>query len=117
MILGLLSFMLSAAATTAPLHVHTIYTPSGFDSESSAFVVVNGVYPNSCYSWGGAIVEHKDEFTHEISPKADISEGPCLKILIPFTEEVALGRLSTGTHVLRFLNGDTTYSQWNLEIE
>ena len=92
------------------------YVPGGFDSESDAFVVVNGIYPNGCYNWGRSEVEHKG-LSHEVTMFASVSSGMCTMVLVPFTEEVHLGQLESGTHKVRFLNGDGTSFEKILEVE
>lgn len=93
------------------------FVPGGFDSESDAFVVVNGIFPNGCYRWTRAAVEHRSDNLHEIRNFANVTSGMCIMVLVPFTKEVHLGKLSTGTHKLRFLNGDGTYLEKQMVIE
>jgi len=38
-------------------------------------------------------------------------------VLVPFTKEIRLGKLQTGKHALRFLNGDGTYLEKSLVVE
>jgi hypothetical protein len=97
--------------------INGVYTPSGFDSNSDAYVVVNGIFQNGCYKWKRADVTNKDEFTQEITSVASVSQGMCIMVLIPFQKEVRLGKLSSGKHKLRFLNGDGTYLEKDLVVE
>lgn len=94
-----------------------VYIPSGFDSASDAFVVVNGLFPNTCYSWKTAAITHLSATDHEIRSIATVKEGICMMMLVPFQHEVQLGRLSRGKHMLRFVGGDGTYVQKQLTIE
>jgi hypothetical protein len=48
---------------------------------------------------------------------ATVSQGMCMMVLIPFTQEVRLGELQSGTHQLRFISGDGTYLQKTMVIE
>jgi hypothetical protein len=97
--------------------LNDVYVPAGFDSEADAYVVVNGIFPNGCYRWKGAEVDHKDSFNHEIRSKAMVSQGLCLMVLMPFQKEVRLGQLESGTHQLRFVNGDGTYLEKTMKVE
>lgn len=97
--------------------VHDAYVPGGFSSESDAYVVVNGVFPNSCYRWSRAEVRNSAQKVHEIVSMARVTQGMCLMVLVPYTKEVRLGQLERGTHTLRFMNGDGTYFERSLEIE
>jgi hypothetical protein len=38
-------------------------------------------------------------------------------VLVPFSKEVNLGRLSPGQHNLKFVNGDETSFERNLKVE
>ena len=110
------SIEMSDEARVKPVHVNSAFIPSGFSSDADAYVIVSGIFPNGCYSWARAEVEHKD-FTHEVTTLARVTNGPCLKMLIPFTEKVNLGRLHRGDHLVRFVNGDGTYTDKPVTIE
>lgn len=97
--------------------INSVYVPGGFDSASDVFVVVNGIFPNGCYKWGRAEVTDQDPFHHEIKSIADVTQGMCIMVLVPFQKEVRLGRFASGKHNLRFLNGDGTYIEKALVIE
>lgn len=93
------------------------YVPSGFDSSSDAFVVVSGIFPNSCYRLKDATVEHVGPALHEVTTYATVTEGLCLMVLVPFNKEARLGKLQAGEHKLRFMNGDGTFMERNLVVE
>lgn len=97
--------------------LNSVYIPSGFDSGSDVFVVVNGIFQNGCYSWKRADVSHNDTYKHEIKSIASVSPGVCIMVLIPFQKEVRLGKFAPGTHTLRFDNGDGTYFDKALIVE
>jgi hypothetical protein len=93
--------------------------PGGFDSSTDAYVIESGVFPNGCYRWKRAEVTSSadQKNLHEIRTIASVSQGMCLMVLVPFTKEVKLGKLSAGVHTLRFVNGDGTYLERTLNIE
>lgn len=97
--------------------INDAYIPSGFDSSSDAFVVVNGLFPNSCYRYRDAKVDHIGPALHEVRAYAQVTEGLCLMVLVPFSKEVQLGKLSAGEHAIRFVNGDGTFWEKRLTIE
>lgn len=97
--------------------INSVYIPAGFDSGSDAYVVVNGIFQNSCYKWKRAEITNKDNFTHEVKNIATVSQGMCLMVLVPFQKEVRLGQMATGSHTLRFLNGDGTYLEKTMVVE
>ena len=91
--------------------------PGGFDSQTDAYVIESGVFPNGCYKWKRADVTNPKANLLEIRTIASFSQGMCLMVLVPFTKEVKLGRLSAGTHTLRFINGDGTYLERTVSVE
>jgi hypothetical protein len=97
--------------------VNDAYIPSGFDSASDAFVVVSGIFPSGCYQWKEAQVEHIGPTLHQIKAMANVFEGLCIMVMVPFQKEVQLGKLAVGDHSLRFVNGDGTYFEKRLSIE
>lgn len=97
--------------------LHGVFIPGSFDSNTEAYVVVNGIFPNGCYKWGRAEVAHINTFTHEIKSYANVTPGLCTMVLIPFQKDVRLGKLSQGEHTLRFLSGDGTYLDKAFKVE
>lgn len=97
--------------------INEAFVPGGFDSQSDAFVVVSGIFPNGCYRWKNAEVKNVSQFVHEVTSHALVNQGMCLMVLVPFSKDVRLGQLDQGTHSLRFVNGDGTYMEKTLTIE
>lgn len=98
------------------ISVMDAFVPGGIKANQNAYVVVNGLFPNSCYSLIGEEVKHVDGFTHEIRTIAKVRSGICLRVLVPFNREISLGQLSQGTHVVRFISDDATYFEKNMTI-
>jgi hypothetical protein len=97
--------------------VNDVYVPSGFDSRSEVFVVANGWFPNSCYKFSQAKVDHVSPTLHEVRTYASVTEGLCLTVIVPFHQEIQIGRLEPGEHSLRFVSGDGTYLEKKVVIE
>ncbi len=97
--------------------INNVYIPGGFDSEADAYVVVSGIFPNGCYRWKGASIKNNTATEHEITSMASVVQGMCIQVLVPFSKDVRLGKLSTGTHTLKFLGGDGTYMERKLVVE
>lgn len=93
------------------------FVPGGFDSEADAYVIVSGIFQNGCYAWNRGDVKNVTEFNHEIRSVASVSQGMCIMVLVPFQKEIKLGKLSSGTHSLKFMNGDGTYLEKSLVVE
>lgn len=100
-----------------PLPVSDVFIPSGFDSGSDAYVVLNGYFPNSCYVFKDAQINHLSATEHEVYPTALVKPGMCLMMLMPYTQEVRLGRFERGDHTLRFMNGDGTFIEKHMKVE
>ena len=123
LILAVLTSLSAKAVNTDPsskdinIGISEVFVPGGFSSTSDAYVVVSGLFPNSCYSWKWAIVTSPTALIHEIKSIASVSQQMCLMVMIPFQKDVNLGRLQSGAHTLRFLNGDGTFFERALKID
>jgi|SRR3989344_3506938 len=105
-------------ARDAIVQISDVYIPSHLTADSESYVVVYGLYSNSCYRWKDAIVMHREEeFEHIIEAHAMVQQGMCLMVLVPFSQEVKLGRLKMGTHMLRFINGDGTFFEKMMHVK
>jgi hypothetical protein len=68
-----LAFSLHVKADDVPavkeivIGINDVFVPAGFDSESDAYVVVSGLFPNGCYQWKGASVKDVSTFEHQIT--------------------------------------------------
>ncbi len=117
------SFLIQTKAVAAEItrdlavSINHIFTPDGFDSNSEAFVIISGLFPNGCYRWKGVEKNDLSQFEHEFISMATVTQGLCIQVIIPFTIDVQLGKLQTGTHTLRFLSNDGTYLEKSLIVE
>lgn len=116
-VLGGLFVDAAPSPKTVQLGISGVFVPGGFDSSADAYVVVNGIFQNGCYKWSGAKVTSVDTFNHEIKSYANVNPGMCIMVLIPYQKEIRLGKLSSGKHNLKFLNGDGTYLEKNMVVE
>jgi hypothetical protein len=100
------------------LRVGDAFTPTGLTSATDAYVTVSGIFSNTCYRWDRAEVTNSTPLIHEIKCIADVGQHTmCAMHIVPYQKRIELGRLATGTHTLRFLNGDGTYFEKTLTIE
>ena len=97
--------------------VNDVFIPGGFDSTADSYVVVSGIFPNGCYRWKEANVNHTTTYSHEVTSVAAVTQGMCIQVMIPFSKDVRLGQLATGMHSLKFLSSDGTYLEKKLVIE
>lgn len=93
------------------------FIPSGFDSSADQLVVVNGYFPNGCYSFDSVKIVHNDNYNHEVSVFANVQQGICTMALIPYQKEVFLGVLAAGEHKLTFPSGDGTVMEKKFVVE
>jgi hypothetical protein len=105
-----------AASRQSSVNLSTVVIPSGFDN-SEPVAVLGGLFPNSCYTWEKAEVTHVDQTTHEVRSFAQIRDGYCLMVMLPFSEEVPLGTFKTGQHKIKFVNSDGSYIEKTLDVE
>lgn len=108
-----------SAATDAKevmIGINDAFIPGGFNSGSDAFVVASGIFPNGCYRWSKAQVTTSGNL-HEVKSFATVQQGLCIMVLVPFNKEIRLGKLDSGTHQVRFVNGDGTYLEKQMVIE
>jgi len=119
MMMPLLSHAKTAPVTKqVNVTVSSAYVPGGFSSTTDAYVIVSGMFSNSCYQWDRADVNNLNAFTHEIRVIADVTQNMmCAMHLVPYQKEVDLGVLQSGAHTLRFIGGDGTYFEQGLTIE
>lgn len=105
-------------AVEVPIGVNSAFVPGGFDSTADVFVVVSGLFPNTCYSWNKAEIQNQTGSNKiKISSYARVTQGVCMMVLVPFQKEVHLGQLSAGDYTLEFSSGDGTYFEKTLHIE
>lgn len=128
---GLFSAMLFLATLALPLHTEAVqgqnrevivgineaYIPGGFDIYSDTYVIASGIFPNGCYRWSRADIKHVDQYNHEIRSIANVQQGMCIMVLVPFNKEIKLGRFNAGKHTLKFVNGDGTYLEKTMVVE
>lgn len=112
----LFSVSARAAVREVPLGISDAYLPRA-RANAEAVAVVNGLFQNGCYKWSRATVTDLPGALHEIRSYANVQSGMCIMVLVPFTKEIALGKLAAGTHRLRFVNGDGTYLEKQLSVE
>jgi hypothetical protein len=98
------------------INLSDVFVPSETKSSGESYVVISGMFQNGCYSWNRAEVTHKNDFEHEIKVVANVSQGMCIMVLVPYSKEVMLGKLIQGEHTLRFINGDNTYFERPMNI-
>lgn len=97
--------------------VNGVYVASDVKSNTDVIVVVNGLFPNGCYSLGEPRIDHKSNFDHDIYTIAKVKQGICLRVLVPFTKEISVGKLAVGKHNLRFVADDGTSVEKIIDVK
>jgi hypothetical protein len=96
--------------------ISSVFIPNGFGT-NDPFAVISGMFPNSCYSFKGVQVTNVTPTLHEVRATASVRQGMCLMMLIPYSEEAPLRKLDRGTHTLRFMSNNGTYTERSVEIQ
>lgn len=89
-----------------------IFVPNGFDDNDQVEVVTDGYLPDTCYRLRPTVVV-VDVSTKKISiqPKADIFEGVCLDVTVPFTTVVPIATgVPSGTYEIAAYDGSLKQS-------
>jgi hypothetical protein len=76
-----------------------VFAPIGFDDNDEVSVVIDGYLPSGCYRLMRPEVKI-DPLTRQITvvPTARYFDVPCIDALIPYWQEVRLGRLAQGDY-------------------
>jgi len=72
--------------------ISAVYAPGGFDDNDNVQVVIEGIFPNSCY-WAGPVKVSVNEKRIEINHEAYYVDGHCYDMLSPYTKVVDIGIL------------------------
>lgn len=97
--------------------VSNVFVPGGFDSNSESYVVINGMFPNGCYKFKNSQINNVSTYVHEVTTMASVSQGMCIQVFVPYSTDVKLGKLQSGTHTLKFMSNDGTFLQKELVVE
>ena len=84
------------------------YIPAGLKTNQDAFLVVNGLFPNACYTFSSAEVIHIDDFTHQVKTLVKVRSGACARVMTPFNQQISLGDLKPGEHKIKMVSDDDT---------
>lgn len=96
--------------------VSEAYIPGGFDSNDRAQMVVAGYFTNTCYRLGPT-EKTIDESTGTLSirQKAYKYKGPCLMMMVPYSETVKIGILKAKDY--KVVDGKTGNALGELPIK
>ncbi len=97
--------------------VMDVYVPSSLKGDQQGYVVITGLFPNTCYTFNRTEVNNVSAFEHEIRAIANVRSGICLRMLVPFNSELPLGYLKKGQHKLSFIADDGTSSEKVFELK
>ncbi|MCB0392365.1 MAG: hypothetical protein KDD58_13815 [Bdellovibrionales bacterium] len=123
---ALLTFGFSTANALAPeteekevqVSINDALVPKTVKVGEEVKAVISGLFNNGCYRYSRSEVNHDSANSiHEVSTYANVSQGMCIMVLVPFTREVELGSLTKGEHRVRFMNGDGTYMERTVVAE
>jgi hypothetical protein len=112
---------IARAESRIPVHSEQVAieqagVPEAPTRSESVVVMVAGQFPNTCYHWLGAEVNHVTEMIHEVRAVATVLEANCMMVLVPFREDINLGKLPSGVHTIRFYTEGDEYFERSLTI-
>jgi hypothetical protein len=92
-----------AAAATADdgvlvdVDARYVFAPTGFDDNDEAMIVIDGYLPSGCYRLAEPeVAVDPARGTIQVTPKARYFDIPCIEALIPYFQEIRLGRMPQG---------------------
>lgn len=72
--------------------VSTVYAPGGFDDNDNIQVVIEGIFPNTCYKSGPSKVSIAGERI-QIAQMAYYYDGHCFQMMVPYEKVIDIGIL------------------------
>lgn len=92
--------------TVVAVDVDRIFTPTGFDDNDNAQVVVDGLLPNTCYQVtnGFQQIDHVNQII-TIEARATLTDGNCVEVLVPFSHTFNFRELAEGEWLVRTTDG------------
>jgi len=98
--------------------VNDVFVPESVEANADTKIVLSGMFPNSCYRWSRAEVASPADNFHQVKAMALVTVNTmCLMVLVPYSKEVNLGKLSPGEHTLRFVSGDDTFFERTVVVK
>jgi hypothetical protein len=102
---------------SAPVGFMDVVVPADLAPGTDAIVLAAGLLsPKGCQKWDSYSVVHESEFVHEVTAKA-ATKPFCIGLITEFVEKINLGKLSPGTHTLRYLDGHLKLAEKTFEVQ
>jgi hypothetical protein len=94
------------------------YIPSGFDDNDITEIVIDGLFPNTCYQVGATdvFVDHDQRLITIGNEAVEAKNQICLMWLVHYQKTIPLGRLNVGQYEVRFKSGDKTESYGRVNV-
>ena len=93
-----------SVTTVVDVDAKFLFVPQGFDNNDQIQVVIDGFFPNACYSVATpAVGFDANQKLFTIKPRANLLEGPdvvCGTYEVPYTTTAVLGLLEPGTYTV-----------------
>lgn len=80
------------------------------------FIIATGWFSDSCYRWSRFEVSEPSTKVHYVRSYANVAEGLCLMVMVPFRQALAMENLEEGQHTVKFLNDDRVVSELNFTV-
>lgn len=72
--------------------ISTVYAPAGFDDNDNIQIVIEGIFPNTCYKSGPSKVSVTGERI-QIVQQAYYYDGHCFQMMVPYEKVIDIGIL------------------------
>lgn len=72
--------------------ISTVYAPAGFDDNDNIQIVIEGIFPNTCYKLGPSKVSVAGERI-QIVQQAYYYDGHCFQMMVPYEKVIDVGIL------------------------
>lgn len=94
---------------------HTTYIPDGFDTNDQSQFVIEGYLSSTCYKPTKPVVSVDHETKRiVVSPKALYYQGPCLPLLVTYSQVIDVGLLKLGRYTV--VQGNEKFGEMNVRL-
>jgi hypothetical protein len=111
------------ATSERVMPIKQVYLPGDANDSAPTEIVIEGMLPDSCYSFARAEVKDDETFVHEVRSIATVRHDRfCLmdaqtNRVQNYSEHVNMGVLKAGVHKLLFIKEDGSYFERSLTVD
>ncbi len=88
------------------ISAQALFVPNGFDDNDEVTVILDGYLPDPCHRLTDPeVIKNNDTKLVTVQAKALLFKGECPDVIVPFTQEVKVGRLEKGEYLVLSKDG------------